>query len=104
MHIGPEDPNEERFHGFYFARCGGGGVEGGPAGGEVLGAVAIGEEPIVPDPHEALGEHVEQEAADKLLRGEAHHFGLVPMRVVSVVEADLAVLAVQDALVANGGG
>ena len=68
----------------------------------MLGAVAIGEEPIVPDPHEALGEHVEQEAADKLLRGEAHHFGLVPMRVVSVVEADLAVLAVQDALVANG--
>jgi len=100
VHIGPEHSKEEDFHGFCFARCGGGGVEGG----QVFGAVAIGEEPIVPDPHEALGEHVEQEAADRLLRGEAHHFGLVPMRAVSVVEADLAVLAVQDALVANGGG
>ncbi|MGH8589127.1 MAG: hypothetical protein ACREXX_07245 [Gammaproteobacteria bacterium] len=44
--IGPENPNEERFRGFCFARGGRGGIEGDPAGGrgaaEVLGAVAIG--------------------------------------------------------------
>ena len=44
--IGSEDPNEEGFHGFRFARCWSGGIEGDPAGGEVLGAVAIGEEAI----------------------------------------------------------
>ena len=34
-------------------------IEAGPAGGQVFGAAAIGEEAIVPDPHEAFGEHVE---------------------------------------------
>ncbi len=46
VHIGPEHSKEEDFHGFCFARCGDGGVEGGPAGGQVFGTVAIGEEPI----------------------------------------------------------
>jgi hypothetical protein len=67
--LAPKHSSEEDFHGFCFARRGGRGIEGGPTGGQVLGAVAIGEEAIVPDPHEALGEHVEEEPTDKLLGG-----------------------------------
>jgi len=66
--IGPEYSNEEDFHDFCFARCRGGGFESGPAGSQVFGAVAIGEEAIVTDPHEALGEHMEQEPTDEFLR------------------------------------
>jgi hypothetical protein len=53
--IGPEHSSEEDFHGFY----------------QVRGAVAIGEEPIVPDPHEAFGEHVEEKPTDEFLGREA---------------------------------
>jgi hypothetical protein len=35
----------------------------------VLGAVAIGEEAIVPDPHEALGQHMEEKPTDEFLGG-----------------------------------
>ncbi len=37
--------------------------------GEVLGASAIGKEPVMADAVEALGECVDEEAADELVRG-----------------------------------
>ena len=69
---------------------------------QVLGAVAIGEEAIVPDPHEALGEHMEEKPTNELLDREVHDLGLVPVGIVPPTEANLAVLAIQGALVANG--
>ena len=39
--------------------------------GDVGGAVAVGEEAIVPNAVEALGQHVDQEAADELVRVRA---------------------------------
>src|SRR5215472_5136840 len=45
--------------------------------GEVGGTVAVGEEAIVADPVEALGQHVHQEAADELMRGERHRLPAV---------------------------
>jgi hypothetical protein len=53
-------------------------IDGGPAGGQVLGTIAIGEEAIVPDPHEALGEHVEEKPTDELLDREAITLVLLP--------------------------
>ena len=44
--------------------------------GQVGGATAVGEEPVVADAMEALRQHVHEEAADELVRGERH--GLVP--------------------------
>jgi len=102
--IGSEDPNEEGFDGFRFAGCGNGDIEGDPAGVQVLGAVAIGKEAIMPDALKALGEHVEQkptdnrfarsktervsarrgcarEGAHQLLDREAHHLHFVAMSV-----------------------
>ena len=40
--------------------------------GDVLGAVAVGEEPVVADAVEALGQHVHQEPADELVRVKRH--------------------------------
>jgi hypothetical protein len=100
--IGSEDADEEGLDGFGFCRLRSRRIEGDPTGGEVLGAVAIGEEAIVSDPHEALGEHVEQKPTDKLLDREAHHLHLVAMSVVPPTEADLAVLASEEALVTDG--
>src|SRR5204863_3194153 len=40
--------------------------------GDVSGTIAVGEEAIVADPVETLGQHVHQEAADELMRGERH--------------------------------
>jgi hypothetical protein len=67
--LGSEHSIEEDFHGFCFARWWGGGIKGGPAGGQVFGTMAIGEEAIVSDPHEALGEHMEQKPTDEFLGG-----------------------------------
>ena len=91
--IGPEDPNEEGFHGFRFAQCLSRDIESDPAGGQVLGAEAIGEEPVVPDALKAIGEHVEEKPTDKFLDRETHHLHFVAMSVVAPTEADLAVLA-----------
>ncbi len=41
-----------------------------PGAGEVLGAPAIGEQAVVADAVEAVGEHVDEEAADELVRCE----------------------------------
>ncbi len=67
----------------------------------MLGTMAIGEEAIVPDPHEALGKHVEQKPSDKLLDREAHHLHFVAMSVVPPTETDLAVFASEEALVTD---
>ena len=39
---------------------------------DVLSAVGVGKEPIVADAVEALGQHVHQEAPDKLVRVKPH--------------------------------
>src|ERR671930_2055227 len=39
---------------------------------EVVGTPTLGEEPVVADAMEAVGQHVEQKAADELVDGECH--------------------------------
>ena len=39
---------------------------------EPVAAVALGQEAAVADAVEAVGQHVQQETADELVRGEAH--------------------------------
>ena len=40
---------------------------------DVVGALAAGEQAVVADAVEAVGQHVDQEAADELAGGERHH-------------------------------
>ena len=67
--IGSEHPREEGLDRFGFGRRWRRRIERGPAGGQVLGAVAIGEEAVVPDAHEAVGEDMEEKPTDELLGG-----------------------------------
>ena len=56
----------------------------------------------MPDPHEALGQDVEQEATDELLGIEVHDLLLVGVRGVAVAERDAIGLDAQDTMVRDG--
>ena len=56
----------------------------------------------MPDPHEALGQDVEQETTDELLSIEVHDLLLVGVRGVAVAEGDAIVLDAQDTMVRDG--
>ena len=57
---------------------------------------AVGEKAEVADAHEAIGQYVEQEAADKLLGIEGHRFQPVFVFSISVAKSDLAVFDGED--------
>ena len=71
---------------------------------DVLSAVGVGEEPIVADAVEALGQHVHQEAPDKLVRVKPH--GLPAARAVDAIvlptERDAGVVGCNEAAVRDG--
>src|SRR3990172_7008166 len=60
--------------------------------GHVCGAVAVGEQAVVTDTMHALGQHVDEEAADELAGCERHHFVTIRAfdTIVLVAEADAA--------------
>ena len=43
----------------------------------MLGAAAVGEETVVADAVETVGQHMDEEATDELVDGERHHLGPV---------------------------
>lgn len=53
-----------------------------PAQGELLSAMPIGEESVVSDSHESVGQHVEEESPEELDRVEGHGALLVTVSVV----------------------
>ena len=69
---------------------------------ELLCAMAIAEEPVIADAMKALGQDVQQEAADELIGGEGHDFLPIVVAIVLPSEADPAVLDVAQAVVGNG--
>ena len=88
-----------------FGRGGGRGwrhAEQAAAQGQLLGAVAAGEEAEVSDAVEVGRQDVQQEAADELLGGERHRLALVAMAVIGPVEADAAVVEGEEAVVGDG--
>ena len=52
---------------------------------------AVGEKAEVTDTHEAVGEHVEEKAVDKLLGVKAHRFQAITVFSIPVGEGDPAV-------------
>ena len=66
---------------------------------DLLLSISIGKESVVPDPHEALGQNVEQEAADELEDVEVHDLLFVPVGGVAVAERNAVLLDAQDAVV-----
>ncbi len=88
MEIEAHHPREECFGGLGRCRHRRGRIQCPAGAGQMLGAVAVGEQPEMADPHEALGEDMQEEPADKLLGGEVHGFGLIAMGVVAPSEED----------------
>jgi hypothetical protein len=60
---------------------------------DALGAVGAGEEPVVADAMEALGQHVQQEAPDELVRMKPHRLP---------AEGDAGVIGCNEAVVRDG--
>jgi hypothetical protein len=73
-------------------KFGGGGGQSLTAGGELLGALAIGEEAVIADALKALRKGVQQEAADELIGVEGHDLGPLWMTVVLPAEGNLIIL------------
>jgi len=72
--------------------------------GDVIGAIAVGEQPIVADTVEALGENVHQEAADELMGVEGHRLPAVGSieAIVFAAECNAAVVGANEPAVGNG--
>jgi hypothetical protein len=65
------------------------------AQGKLSPSPTIGEEAVVADPLKALGENVDEEAANKLLGGEGHGLALVVVAIVLPRKAHPPILDVE---------
>ena len=70
---------------------------------QLFTSTAVGEEAVVADAHEAVGQDVEQEAAEEFLWTEGHGFASVMVLVVGVAEGDMVLGVFKDSTVADGG-
>jgi len=70
---------------------------------EVLASVAFGEEAVVTDAVEAVGQDVEEKASDELVRGEAHDARAPALPIVLVAEGDFVVGDVDEPGIADCG-
>ena len=64
--------------------------------------MTVGEEPVVPDALEAIGQNVQQEAADELVRVECHALLFAAIAIILPGEADARVVACDEAAVRDG--
>ena len=60
---------------------------------------AVGEKAEVTDAHEAIGQNVEEEAADEFLGMKGHGLFSIAISSISITQGDLAVLDVEDAVI-----
>ena len=67
-------------------------VQCGKAQGQKLSSAATGEETEMADAHKALGEQVQQEAAQELIERQRHQLLLIVVSGVAPTKGDLAVL------------
>src|ERR1700677_3639873 len=65
-------------------------------------SVAIAEEAVVADTVEAVGQYVEQKAANELIGRQGHSFLLVVIAIVLVAELHLTIFNIQQAVVGDG--
>jgi len=69
---------------------------------EILTTLGVGEQPVISDPDEAIGQGMHQEAADEFDAFEAHHALLAVSSVVLVGKVDAIVLDRVKPVVGNG--
>ena len=95
------DAQPERLDGFgrHGRQCGPWRIQCGSCLSEFVALGAIAQESIVADAHEALGQHVQEIAADELLSVERHHLATVAVGVVLVMEAHRLIIEADEAVV-----
>jgi hypothetical protein len=69
---------------------------------QFLPPVAIGQEAVVANALEALGQDMEQESTDELFGIQVHGFDLTAMAIVFPVELNPAIIDADQAMVGNG--
>lgn len=77
-------------------------VEQLPAQGELGGSLAVCKEAIVADAVKAIGQAVQQEAADELVRCQEHGLGLAMVAVILPAEPDLLAIEVSEPAIGDG--
>ena len=77
-------------------------AEQAAAGGEAGCPVAIGQQAVAADVLEAVGQHVQQEAADEFVSLEGHGLRCVGVFIVFPPEGDVAVVEADQPVVRNG--
>jgi hypothetical protein len=65
------------------------GIEQPATEGEIVAALAVGEEAVVANPVEAIWQGMQQETADELVGIERHQFGVAVLAIVFPGEAEL---------------
>src|SRR5882724_3900114 len=70
--------------------------------GELGAAMGVGQEPEVTNAAKAIGQHMQQEAADELTRVERHHLGFVAGAVVFPAETNPPVVTIDKPAVGDG--
>ena len=78
------------------------GVEGVEAPWQQGGASSVGEEAEVADADEALGEQMKEEATEKLIARDGHHFLSIVVGGVTPAKGNLAVRQCDQAMVGDG--
>ena len=64
--------------------------------------VPVGEEAIMPQTHEAAGQHMQEEAADTFVGVERHGLDAITLTTVAVGEANPAVPHIEEPVVRDG--
>jgi hypothetical protein len=67
-----------------------------------LPAATVGQKPVVANTHEAVGQHVLQEAADEFVMVELQDFVLVVIAIVLVTEANMVLIHGEESVVVDG--
>ena len=71
--------------------------------GEALASIAFGEKAVVPDAVEAVGQDVQQEPSDELVRGEAHEAAAAAAAIIFVGERHMIVVDGDDPRIGDRG-
>src|ERR1700722_9288518 len=70
--------------------------------GELVLTVAVAEQAVITDPLEAAGQDMDEEAADELVGIQCHRLLLAAATIILPLEANLAIVDIEDAIVGNG--
>lgn len=73
-----------------------------PTAGQFDHAIAIGQEAVMPDPLEPVWHDMQQEAANELMRIQAHHFLARFVTIILPMKAYLAINEIDQAVIGNG--